>query len=702
MLQVQDIVLLPAEFGRVPITPSSLVSATPALLSTTGAELLFEHPDTPYFNAGSNYNAYSTWEAGAGAEVIVDAGKVYNVTEVSFYKAFTTADRTPRLYQIFSGESASGPWIEQGSTTFTGTLTQDTDIKADGMNFNTRYIRYLMSGMDDPIRLYMHEIVTRGVNRLASGTDLNLQTELTALKADNTIVLPAIEYPPSLMTQNTQVLTGGTYAASASASLSATFLAFKAFDGDQASVWPSNTQYNATTGVHTGAATTLVDAVNVSGAWLQLVMPTAVAISSVTIRAQPTATDSGRRSPRDFIVAALVDGTCTQVMQRVGVNDWTESEQKAFEFDAIQTAASYRIITQRVGNSANGISQDVCTIAEVRFIEQPVVTLATKLTDLGTTVQNDVNTNSAFKLGTTLEYPPSAMTQATQWLTGGIYTASGSSASNANLEAYKTFDGDAASQWLTLVRYDATTGVYTGAATTLVDAVSVGGEWMQLTMPTAVAIFSVVIQAGSFGPDAEKRSPRDFVVAALVDGAWTEVMQRVNINNWGGGVSKTFFLESTPTATAYRIIIQRVGNFDSSTFQSSLMIAEVRFIAYEVTSQVNKLTAAIATAIGFENMPASVKEGTTDSLYETVSGMSQVINDFIVQPVRVATGITPAQENGTEDSLATKLAALTLRVSALEDSVFGRSKPSRGGASTRRRRAARRRGAPRARRSPRR
>jgi predicted phage tail protein len=380
---LQDIVFLTAEFGRVPITPSSLVSATPALLSTTGAELLFEHPNTPYYNNGSNYNAYSTWEAGAGAEVIVDAGKVYNVTEVSFYKAFMTADRTPRLYQIFSGESASGPWIEQGSATFTGTLTQNTEIKADGMNFNTRYIRYLMSGMDDPLKLYMHEIVTRGVNRLASGTELNLQT----LKADNTIQLPAIEYPPSPMTQNTQALTGGTYAASASASLSASFLAFKAFDAIIASVWHSTDQYDATTGVYkSSAATTSVDAVDVRGEWLQLVMPTAVAISSVTIRAQPTATDAARRSPRDFIVAALIDGAWTQVMQRVGVNDWTESEQKTFEFDAIRTAASYRIITQRVGNSANGIFQNVCTIAEVRFIEQPVTTLTAELAGLQTDV----------------------------------------------------------------------------------------------------------------------------------------------------------------------------------------------------------------------------------------------------------------------------------------------------------------------------
>jgi hypothetical protein len=205
-------------------------------------------------------------------------------------------------------------------------------------------------------------------------------------------------------------------------------------------------------------------------------------------------------------------------------------------------------------------------------------------------VQTAVNTNNTFILPTTIEYPPSAMTQNTQALTGGTYTASGSSASNANLEPYKAFNRDAASQWLTLVRYDATTGVYTGAATTLVGAVSVSGEWLQLTMPTADTIFSVVIQATSFGPNAEKNSPRDFVVAAFVDGAWTEVLQRVGVNDWGGGVSKSFVFDSTRLAAAYRIIIQRVGNFNSSTFQSALRIAEVRFIAYEVGTLAAKLS----------------------------------------------------------------------------------------------------------------
>jgi uncharacterized protein YoxC len=59
----------------------------------------------------------------------------------------------------------------------------------------------------------------------------------------------------------------------------------------------------------------------------------------------------------------------------------------------------------------------------------------------------------------------------------------------------------------------------------------------------------------------------------------------------------------------------------------------------------------IQNAIWFDIIPVSMKNGTVDSMYETVSGMSLAINNFIVQPVRVATGITQAQENGTEDSL---------------------------------------------------
>jgi hypothetical protein len=52
-------------------------------------------------------------------------------------------------------------------------------------------------------------------------------------------------------------------------------------------------------------------------------------------------------------------------------------------------------------------------------------------------VQNDVNTNNTFMLLPTIEYPPSVMTQNTETLTGGTYTASASGSYSATFEPYK-------------------------------------------------------------------------------------------------------------------------------------------------------------------------------------------------------------------------------------------------------------------------
>jgi hypothetical protein len=263
-------------------------------------------------------------------------------------------------------------------------------------------------------------------NQTTVDAALGLKANQTTVNAALELKADKLQYPLGNMTQNSQTLPGGTYTASAS-TVNGSLEPFQAFDADISSVWHSTSEYELFTGIpKITAATTLVDDVNVVGEWLQLTMPTAVAVTRVTITAYYF--EGWRRSPRDFIVAALVDGEWTQVLKQVGLV-WVNSEQKAFEFDTIQTSASYRIITQLLG--IPGQSSPVVNFADVRFIEEPVRIVRDKVLEVESNVNQGIAELQTSKANNTIllpaiEYPPSVMTQNTEALTGGTYTASAS------------------------------------------------------------------------------------------------------------------------------------------------------------------------------------------------------------------------------------------------------------------------------------
>jgi hypothetical protein len=120
-------------------------------------------------------------------------------------------------------------------------------------------------------------------------------------------------------------------------------------------------------------------------------------------------------------------------------------------------------------------------------------------------------------------------------------------------------------------------------------------------------------------------------------------------------------IDDISTDTAAEALALAQSNFANKAEKTALALKADQSALTTLESTVNgkaeqALVGQIENAIGFATMPATMKNGTVDSMYRTVSNMSLNINTYIVQPVRVATGITQAQENGTEDSLATKLA----------------------------------------------
>jgi hypothetical protein len=117
-------------------------------------------------------------------------------------------------------------------------------------------------------------------------------------------------------------------------------------------------------------------------------------------------------------------------------------------------------------------------------------------------------------------------------------------------------------------------------------------------MPTATTIDIVFMKAVSADLEAKSRSPRDFTVVGLVDGAWTQVLQQVGMVDWATGAQKTFAFDATKTATSYRIITQTVGN-NTGSIQTTVNLSEVRFLEPSVSltrirSDLNALEARIA------------------------------------------------------------------------------------------------------------
>jgi hypothetical protein len=159
---------------------------------------------------------------------------------------------------------------------------------------------------------------------------------------------------------------------------------------------------------------------------------------------------------------------------------------------------------------------------------------------------------------------------------GVNYTSSVSSYSG---DAFKCFNKSSADQWSSgsPVKYSATTGQYTGAASTTVNGAAVLGEWIELVTSAEKKMYNkIAITPTQLDMFKEISSPRDFTVAAFVDGAWVSALQRTDITDWTTEVKKFAF--DTPVSTQQlRLIVSRVGNFDSHTLQDLLIVSEIEF-----------------------------------------------------------------------------------------------------------------------------
>ena len=220
-------------------------------------------------------------------------------------------------------------------------------------------------------------------------------------------------------------------------------------------------------------------------------------------------------------------------------------------------------------------------------IKSPLLLADTTDTSATTTVTNTTPVNN--------RYPPVALTGNSTAVTGqtygnGTYIISSSSFLGAAWEDWRAFDrvlgdngwhsnsGNGANQ------YTASTGYYIGTSVTTVNGTAYKGEWIQLQLPTSLAI-----QRFTFDPRygfVTNRMPRYFILAGSNDGTtWYAVYTVTGFVYANTNATQTFNVNSNAACRYYRLIVLEVGNVTSGgSIQDSVNLGEWALYSNEFAS----------------------------------------------------------------------------------------------------------------------
>lgn len=140
--------------------------------------------------------------------------------------------------------------------------------------------------------------------------------------------------------------------------------------------------------------------------------------------------------------------------------------------------------------------------------------------------------------------------------------------------AYFAFDGNQATFWHSATTYTGATGFYGGSAsTTNANGTVHPGEWLQIRLPSAITLDSFTIWPRQVFPD--KRCPRNFILLGSNDGStWQTVFWEVNATNyWNSDPRRYTNIWNRNAYSYFRLSVQRVGNYDSSSGQDSVQLS---------------------------------------------------------------------------------------------------------------------------------
>ena len=134
------------------------------------------------------------------------------------------------------------------------------------------------------------------------------------------------------------------------------------------------------------------------------------------------------------------------------------------------------------------------------------------------------------------------------------------SASSETTPAWQAFDKNTTTQWTSAQTYTGTTGLYSGAVSTLVNGAPYAGEWIQIQLPASSNLFnfSLSVTSGSL-----YQAPLSWQIAGSNDGStWSTVYAVVDIPFTAAGTF--FYVPQYPSVYSYYRLIVNVRNQNST------------------------------------------------------------------------------------------------------------------------------------------
>jgi hypothetical protein len=151
-------IVKPLTPGLVPLTIANVVSSTPGRGGTyREADNLFDKPGNPFLVGGEGEHVYTPRISDAPnglIEVVLDLTEAVELTDFSFYSN-SSLGRLPRDYEIFSGDSGTGPWTSRATKNLTDATPTGAVTVSVPVNFTARYCRMTFSNMHTTSETYM-------------------------------------------------------------------------------------------------------------------------------------------------------------------------------------------------------------------------------------------------------------------------------------------------------------------------------------------------------------------------------------------------------------------------------------------------------------------------------------------------------------------------------------------------------------------
>ena len=472
---------------------------------------------------------------------------------------------------------------------------------------------------------------------------------------------------------------GVNWVASASATFSASFPSYNAFNNNTTAnnIWaPSSTTYS-TTGNSSGITTAILGVGNATGDWVQIQSSVPLVMSSY----QFASGGNTIQLPKTYYIVGSNDGSTWYPIQYGSGGAVTSTAQYTLVPGVIivnsastQTFGSSTITTTTYSTTTNAytyfrlIGMTIYYVgvgAAVLEIAEWYINFATPATPLYVAPSTALIANQSLNAITVT--PQQTGLASNTWTTNGVtWTASASSIYDSDHTASKAFNnnisGAAVNRWATPSgTYTSSTGAYLGSVSTTIQG-GIGailGEWIQLSSSVPLILSSYT---GSCGFDG-KQFPKIYYLIGSNDGTTWFPIQSANItttpfttaysacSNYlqvnftgtqtliagqAGSVTTTSYSTSTQAYIYFRMVITHISVVGAT--------AEINELYYNFTAYTPALLQSLSMSPSGQYMALTGAGATTPNLtgLTGATGSSGIVNSWTTNGV---TWISSASNN---------------------------------------------------------